>query len=827
MKTAFILFLLALLITLPAVAQDIMLPPFYTVSDVVETSPSVEAGVPGGMFNPAVLGLSRLGEGFISWNDVPKLDVLDRNLTWGLDLNGLGFSMSHWNYTDTTGASPVSRNFNDFQIGMGFGEKESRFGMAYGWSKGDLTTLRPRGNTFTLGYLGRPFTQLSYGSAVTFGKTKDDVRGVVDVGVRPFGTPLVTLFGDASMGRKDRFKDVLWSAGASIEPLQGIALRFKAFDGGSYTLGLSITGGQSRLSATPRYDKDGNLSYTTYSVRAGAFQKGNFLDKTTPKLLPKKISSMQYVKLNFDGPIKYRRFMYFDEGGHTLVELLENLEMVKNDPYVGGLAIKITEDMYGSWEMLWEIREKLKEVKASGKKIVVFFERGGMSEYYLASVADKIMIDPESMVTMFGFVMGRTYYKNMLEKLGLGFDEWRFFTYKSANEGFSRTEMSEADKEQRKAIIDGFYETFRKDICESRGISLDDFDLMVNEMALLSADSMIARKLADTTGRWGDMEDYLKSLNEGQEKSMVPMAMLKIRQPESRIWGATPEIAVIYALGPCSMNDGINARRLERVIKHARDDSNVKAVVFRADSPGGDILPSDIVAQELKKTAEKKPVIVSQGQVAGSGGYWISMYGDKIVASPWTITGSIGVIGGWFWDNGFGAKLGLTFDHTQVGKHADLGRGVALPLIGGEIPKRNLTPEERASMETWIRNAYADFTAKVAAGRKMEQSEVDKVGQGRVWTGTAGKEKGLVDEIGGLETSIDLALEKAKIKPGSDYELKEMPRRDAFDPMMFQPKLVGLTVKSLETDPELIYFRSLLKAEGRPLVMIPPDLLIQ
>jgi len=273
------------------------------------------------------------------------------------------------------------------------------------------------------------------------------------------------------------------------------------------------------------------------------------------------------------------------------------------------------------------------------------------------------------------------------------------------------------------------------------------------------------------------------------------------------------------------MNDGINARRLQKVIKKARENDQIKAVVFRADSPGGDILPSDIVAQELRKTAEKKPVIVSQGQVAGSGGYWISMYGDKIVASPWTITGSIGVIGGWFYDAGLNSKLGMTYDNTQIGKHADLGGGPSLPLLGLGVPVRNLTPEERSSMERWIKGAYDDFVTKVAAGRKMEKDAVDKVGQGRVWTGSDGKEKGLVDELGGMETAIALAKEKAKIGVDEEVVIKELPKPEPLDVSMFQPKLLGVRLADIERDPELVYIRKLANSEGRPFVMMPPSLL--
>ncbi len=806
-------------------AQADAVQPYYSISDFLETTPSVEGGALGGMFNPAALGLAARGDGAFFWDNRDKSRSNDRRMTLAADLGGLGFSWQRVNYVDSTGLGLVDGKIDDFQLGLGMGDAGGRFGVSYGWSKGDITRLRPRGNQLTFGGLSRPFPWLTCGAAFTTGlKQKSDYRGLVDFGVRPFKTPIVTLFGDAAVDKGDKFKDILWSAGAAVEPLGGIAVRFKIYEGGEYTAGLSISSGGTRIVGSPRFDKDGNRSYSTYGVRVGAPQKGNVLDQAVMKAIPKKLFEKEFIKLDFDGEIRYRRFQYFDRHGHTLMELLEKLESVKHDPMTAGLALKITEEMSGSWEMLWEVREKMKEVQAAGKTIVVFFERGGMRGYYLASVADKIMVDPETFVAMLGFNMGRSFYKHTLEKLGIGFDEWRFFTYKSANEGFSREKMSEADKEQRTRLIEGFYETYRADVCASRKITPESFDHIIDEVGVLPADSLLAYKLVDTTGRWDDMDAYLKSVT-GSEKKMVGFGGLKMRKPVSRLWGKPPEIAVIYALGPCSMNDGINARRLQKVIKKARENDQIKAVVFRADSPGGDILPSDIVAQELRKTAEKKPVIVSQGQVAGSGGYWISMYGDKIVASPWTITGSIGVIGGWFYDAGLNSKLGMTYDNTQIGKHADLGGGPSLPLLGLGVPVRNLTPEERSSMERWIKGAYDDFVTKVAAGRKMEKDAVDKVGQGRVWTGSDGKEKGLVDELGGMETAIALAKEKAKIGVDEEVVIKELPKPEPLDVSMFQPKLLGVRLADIERDPELVYIRKLANSEGRPFVMMPPSLL--
>ena len=278
------------------------------------------------------------------------------------------------------------------------------------------------------------------------------------------------------------------------------------------------------------------------------------------------------------------------------------------------------------------------------------------------------------------------------------------------------------------------------------------------------------------------------------------------------------------------MNSGITARKLKGVIESARNDESIKAIVFRVDSPGGDILASDIVAEELKKAAEDKPVIVSQGWVAGSGGYWISMYGDKIVASPWTITGSIGVIGLWIYNDGLGDKIGMSYDNVQVGEHADLGYGFRLPLIGVMIPERQLDTEERAYIEQMIRNWYQDFVSKVAEGRNMSEEAVHEIAQGRVWTGVTGKEIGLVDELGGLEKAIEMAREAAGIKPGAEVEIVELPEKGLLSPRLFQAKIFGTQEYPLGIpadidmdDPCFMYMRMFLQHNGQPLLMMPPE----
>jgi protease-4 len=239
------------------------------------------------------------------------------------------------------------------------------------------------------------------------------------------------------------------------------------------------------------------------------------------------------------------------------------------------------------------------------------------------------------------------------------------------------------------------------------------------------------------------------------------------------------------------------------------------------DSPGGLGLAADVVAEALRKCAQAKPVIVSQGNVAASGGYQISMYADTIVAAPNTVTGSIGVVGGWVWNKGFGSKLGLTSDHVQVGDHADVGFGIRIPFFGLPLPDRNLTVEEQTIVEDHIRASYETFVAQVARGRKMTESQVDSVAQGRAWSGIDGQEKGLVDLIGGLEKSLLLAKEAAGIPPDKEIEILELPQKGLFKLNAFKPQMPGFT---LLEDREWFYVKLITEHPGQPLPVLPPDI---
>jgi protease-4 len=604
----------------------------------------------------------------------------------------------------------------------------------------------------------------------------------------------------------------VWSAGVAVEAMAGVRITGRYFDTKAFSLGLQFSLGRLGLESQAQYDAGHKHAYNSYGVRVGAYDRNIIASYCTPK--------SRFVEIGRPGRIGYQRYVLFDDT-QTLNSLLNTIDAAKEDPTVAGIAIN-TSGIETDAEKLWELREKLREFKATGKKVFIFVDRGGIELYHFASVADKIVMDPDGMIALEGYVAGRTFFKGTLEKIGIGFDEWRFFKYKSAEENYSRDKMSEADREQRQKYIDDWYAIAKDDICEARHLSSEQFDTLVNNGVLFTAQEAKERGLVDSLGRWEVVKDLAKQSTDSESPFASPSSLAQFNLPYDNAWGEPPRIAVIYALGVCAMDEGITARKLVKDFQAAIDDSRVKAIVLRVDSPGGDALASDYIADAMKQAKGKKPIIVSQGYVAASGGYWLSMYADTIVAAPGTITGSIGVIGGWFYNNGFKEKLGMSTDFVKIGAHADLGFGMRLPLVGVMIPDRNLSVEERARAESFIKTYYKEFIDKVAFGRKMKVDRVEAIAEGRVWTGLDGKRNGLVDVLGGMATAIDIAKVRAGIPKDREVTIVELPKKGLFDFSVFAPRLFGIETK-IVSDPAIELMKFRLQHNGRPLPMLPME----
>jgi len=776
------------------------IPGYYSRSSFLFAPPgSFQDGLVG-FTNPANLRMIKMFESRFFWS-TDGTDLATFN-DWGFftGVRGLGFGMLRQNIGGV--------KINDYKISSGFGSDAMAMGLAYGWSTGDNYALG-REKFLTVSTLIRPFRYLSAGIIGNFSLEGKDREGIMEIGIRPLGTPRVTLFADGALQKDTRLTDAPWSAGAAIQFVPGINLVGRYFDNEAFTVGLTINFGMAGVGTQAHFDSKQNHAYNSYMVRSGGMQPSIF-----PALFQK---NKQYLPINLKGRVDYQKYILFDKKTHRLMDILNTIRAAKNDPRISLLALNLSAIRVLP-EHAWEIRKALKNAQKAGKKVVIFIDNAGMTTYHLASVADYIVLDPQGSIQLPGFIMGRTYLKGTLDKLGLGFDEWRFFKYKSAAEALSREDMSEPDREQRQAYIDDWYELVRQDVCQGRNLTPENFDKLVDEEIFFLPDRAQELGLVDTLARWSAIDDVLKNFSGRRLRKTSPMLLLDNTLP-SRQWGEKPKIAVVYGLGICAMDEGIRARWLERVFLQLANKKSVKAVVFRVDSPGGDGMASDLVAEALKKCSEKKPVIISQGQVAGSGGYWISMYGDTIVAGPNTITGSIGVIGGWLYDKGFSDKIGMSSDHVQRGAHADLGFGIRLPFIGAQVPARNLTPEERKKVEHLIKKFYDIFVEKVANGRGMPVEEVRKIAEGHFYSGTDGKQVGLVDEIGGLMTALAIAQQRAGISPEEEIEIIEIPKYKG----LFQIKVPSFPVQSeIKNDPVLQYIRMVTEHPGQPLPLLLP-----
>jgi protease IV len=792
------LLVLAILLPVSLPAQPVITP-YHMHHDFLMTSTGAFKYGLYGFDNPAVLSYVHQPDFYFTWTDVGG-SFTDFN-KWGLFA-----AVPHFSFGMIQQESPAG-SMTDYRLSTGFGNRSFSAGLGYGWSGGD-TEVFGHTKLMTLGFLMRPSRYVSLGAVgyQTFRGKRQQVY--TDLAIRPLGNELITLFGDFSMQNEQTVREGIWSAGVVVEPLPGIRITGRAFEFNQYTLGFSFNLGRIGVNAQQRYD-DGRGMYSTYGVRLGAY------DRTIMDRVPRRKESWMHLDLH--GNLRYRQFRLFDSS-NTLHDILSAIDQAQADPSVSGIVVNLS-DMNASRVMKWEVRDRLKDFQRAGKRVVVFFDRGDITDYHLASVADVIVMDPQGMFTVEGFISGGTYIHGTLGKLGIAAEEWRFFEYKSAFEMIARDEMSDADREQRQRIVDQWYELVRSEVAESRGLTDEEFDRLVNEVGIFTPDLALQYGLVDTLARNDKLGELVAAI-EGTRKPMIGRSSLRERiEPFDNRWSEPPQIAVIYALGVCDMDDGIAARRLVKDIKKAANDGIVKAIVFRVDSPGGDPLASDVVTTALREAMDEKPVIVSQGAVAASGGYWISMYSDAILAAPNTITGSIGVIGGWVYNDGFKERTGLSTDFVKRGTFADLGFGARLPLIGVQLPDRNLTENEYAIMQNLITNMYKQFVGKVAEGRGVEADDIEPYAEGRIWSGWDGREAGLVDGIGGLTDAIRLAREKAGIGEREEVTIVEYPEAGLIDPGMFAPRLFG--VRAAETDPFIEHIRFRVRHNGRPLMILP------
>ena len=452
-----------------------------------------------------------------------------------------------------------------------------------------------------------------------------------------------------------------------------------------------------------------------------------------------------------------------------LNDILKNIEKAKNDSDIDGIYLDLTVIPTGI-ATIEEIRNALINFKESGKFILAYADMYTQPTYYLASVADKIYLNPEGLLTFVGLRSEIMFFKEAMAKLGVEPQIIRHGKFKSAVEPFMYNKMSDENREQVMTYMGSIWDQILEGISKERQIDIKTLNDLADNLTLNNAQAAVDNGLIDGVKYKDEIIDELAELTKTydiDEIKAVSLSKYTSVPEKKRKSFEKNKIAVIYASGNVIMGEGsegtIGSDRISKAIRKARRDSSIKAIVFRVNSGGGSALASEVIWREVKLAQEVKPVIASLGDVAASGGYYIVAPAQKIIASPNTITGSIGVFGLLF--NGkelLNNKLGIHVDVAKTNKFSDMGTF-----------SRRLTAQEREVIQASVEDIYKTFTKHVAEGRNLTVKEVDEIGQGRVWSGANAINIGLIDGFGGLEDAIELAAEAANLE---SYKTVNLPK---------------------------------------------------
>ncbi|UKI39792.1 MAG: signal peptide peptidase SppA [Alistipes putredinis] len=474
----------------------------------------------------------------------------------------------------------------------------------------------------------------------------------------------------------------------------------------------------------------------------------------------------------------------------SLLSALNALEYAATDPNIKGLYINLDDWTQVSGAALEELRGAVLQFKSSGKFVVAYGDSYSQMEYYLASAADKVYVNPQGTVDLHGLTMQVMFYKGLLDKLGVEPIVIRHGTYKAAVEPYITDRMSEANREQNKLLAETVWNSMLGEIAASRGLSAESIDEWINTLSITSArvaqekglvDGLLYKdqvegilsRLVSMSG--DDDTDMARKIEEAAADTVSGNADLEIVQFPQYAASLLPDmsksgsdkVAVIYADGQIvdgegGQNDVIGSEQIAGLLAEAREDDKIKAVVLRVNSPGGSALAAEVMWREVELLRQSKPVVVSMGAYAASGGYYISCPADVIFADNFTLTGSIGVFG--MYMNAGKAlkdKLGITVDGVNTNTYSDMGsvfRGMSAP--------------EKAYAHNMVEQVYDTFVGHVAEGRNLTVQQVDAIGQGRVWSGRDAMRIGLVDEIGGLKSAVAVAADRAGI--AADFRIEEI-----------------------------------------------------
>jgi len=456
------------------------------------------------------------------------------------------------------------------------------------------------------------------------------------------------------------------------------------------------------------------------------------------------------------------------EGSVEFKDILDNIEKAKNDDKIKGIYLNFS-SVNAGFSQIEEIRNKLFDFKESGKFIYSYADSYSQSAYYLASVSDKIALNPEGIIELKGLSAEIMFYKGLMDKLGIDAQIIRHGKFKGAVEPFMYNQMSNENREQIEKLLNSISDYMIDGIATEReGVTSEEIHKMINNMYLSSARKCLESGIIDKIAY---QDQILSDLEDKSEHEITLTDYMKVKNPKTSV--SDNKIAIIYATGEINTGKGsyntIGSETTVEAIREASEDENVKAIVLRVNSPGGSALASEIIWREINLAKQKKKVVVSMGDYAASGGYYIACNADKIFANNSTLTGSIGVFGIVPNTKNFlNEKLGVYIETVKTHKHSDIANGY-----------RKLSNDELNVIQNSVEDIYETFITHVSEGRGIPVRKVDEIGQGRVWSGTDALSIGLIDEIGGLEDAIASAADLSSLE---DYRIITLPKKtDMFE----------------------------------------------
>ncbi len=509
----------------------------------------------------------------------------------------------------------------------------------------------------------------------------------------------------------------------------------------------------------------------------------------------------------------------------TLRQVLNALDKAAEDEHIVGIFLDGRKGVGSSgYANLAEVRNALDRFQAKGKKVIAYDVNWSEREYYLSSIADEVIINPMGVMEINGLSSQQIFFQGALEKYGIGVQVIRVGSYKSAVEPYTRKNLSSENRQQTQALLTDLWSKFLSTVGESRQLSAQDLQKIADEKGFVRPQYALKAGLVDRVAYFDKAIASLKELTgqkAGEENESVRQIALNTYASntiteDSSLEKVDRKIAVVYAEGSIVGGKGniqeIGSDRFAKEFRQLREDDSVKAVVLRVNSPGGSATASEVILREILLTRKHKPVIVSMGNIAASGGYWISAGADHIFAEENTITGSIGVFGLLTNIQEIGENHGVTWDVVKTGRFADIGSTV-----------RPKTAEELAIYQKSVTNTYNLFLNKVAQYRNLPRKKVDEIAQGRIWSGKEAYKIGLVDQIGGLEAAIAYAAETAKL--GKNWQLEEYPQQRSFEAEILDrlmkiealeqtASVDPLTVELLKFKSNLTIFQSLNDPQG-------------